>query len=945
MKADAVTLALALLLMLLLVLCAGAADAREIAFQNKYAKLVVSSDGRVSEIIDRGSGVNHALSQAGPIASVRRDGKVFAASSVEPSSDGLAIRFGDSGIEATVNVSAKDDYFSFEVVSVNTDKLDELTFADFSISQITPSFSCAALAMNLNTNVPDLPGDNSVVVAKCIPRFGLVGAKLAVILSPRSKMRAIMKEVVTAAKDHVPYNAYGGPWAQDYQFNRSSYIVDCMQMKENTVDDWIKVCNGTGIKQVDINNWNFYDGEYDVDPNLIPGGKAALKRIIAKLHAAGIKCGLHTYSFLITRGSPRYVSPTPDTRLAKSATFNLAQDIGASDTEISVQASTAVPSSTNHVLRIDNELIKFGGVSGDNPRTFTGCVRGAFGTKASPHKTSASVDNLKEVYDMFMPDVNTTLFKEVADNIAGFYNECGFDMIYFDAIDSFNLLDGDEHGWYWATYFVSEVLKQLKKPPIMEASCMWHGMWFARSRMGAWDVAIRNAKDDVDLHCAANLQCETVFLPGHLGWCNVFGWDPVQPERTFPDDIEYMCCKGLAWNCGLSMQSYLNPYNYLESENAQRLGGIIKRYEGLRSAGYFSQSVRDRLKAPGSEYTLDEAKKGKWTLRPVSYSKHRVQGADPSTSAWSVNNQYASQPVQIRIEALMSVAPYDSPDGVTITTFGAGKYAQPVQISGAKSSFTTGVHPELGRPEEIACYKAVANSSTAWVAYKEPVTPVVDGGPRALGVWIYGDGNGELLDFRTDAVRPASTGITDHCVKINHTGWKYFELVEPDEGEVVKYDWPSIPKKPDWSRSVPRLQDASWNLYIMFGPVNTIGALGLWYNGLPVGKEVTTYISPVKALTLKRVKLINPTVELNGRKLTFPVTLESGSYIEYRSADDCKIYDAAGSVINKSVKPIGKPLTAKKGTNQAKFHSETPGGENPRVNVTIITKGAAVPNN
>ena len=936
-----------LIALMMVGVCTGVAYAGDICLKNEYAKLTVSSDGRVTGIIDRATGTDFAAAGGGsPIASVLQNGKSFAATSVKQASDGLAIAFGESGVEAKIKVTPMDGYFACEVTEVNTDKVQELTFVDIPLSKFDPSFSCATLAMNIRTKVPSLPGESIRMVAGCIPKLGMVGAKVALILSPRDKMRSIMKRVITSVKNDVPYNTNGGPWAQDSQCNRGSYIVDCWQMREDTVDGWIKVCNGTGIRQIDFSNWNFFDGEYDVDPNLIPGGKDALKRIIKKLHAQGIKCGLHTYSFLVAKNSKKYLTPSADPRLAKSATFSLANDINESDKEISVQAAGASPSESNHVLRIDGELIQFGSaVTAGDKITFTGCTRGAFGSKAGAHKASAAVDNLKEVYDMFLPDVNTTLFKEVADNIARVYNECGFDMIYLDAVDSYGLLDGDDTGWYWATYFVKEITNQLKKPAIMEASTMWHGMWFARSRMGAWDVAIRGLKDDIDLHCAANRQCDAAFMPGHLGWLNAFAWDPIQPERTFPDDIEYLCCKCIGSDCGFSMQSYLNPENYLKSPCAQRYGTIIRDYEELRKAGYFSESVKKRLSVPGDEFSL--GKQGdKWVLRPVTYAKHKVQGRDPESSAWSIDNTYSAQPVKVRIEALMSIDPYDSPDAVTLTKYGSGSYANPVQMDGVtNSSFTTAVHPELGRPEPIACFRAQASAAKATVAYKDAVTPMVDGAKKGLGVWVYGDGQGEVINFLTEAARPQSTGLTDHCAKIDHKGWRYFELVEPEMSDVVKYDWPGVPKKSDWDHCAPQqAQNASWYLYIMFGPVNTMGTLGMWYNNLPVGKEVTTYISPVKALPLKSAKLVNPTIKLNGKRLVFPVTLESGSYIEFKSIDDCKVYDAAGNVSVANLKPLGSVPTVATGGNQVSFTCETPGGESPRARITVITEGEPLEN-
>ena len=62
---------------------------------------------------------------------------------------------------------------------------------------------------------------------------------------------------------------------------------------------------------------------------------------------------------------------------------------------------------------------------------------------------------------------------------------------------------------------------------------------------------------------------------------------------------------------------------------------------------------------------------------------------------------------------------------------------------------------------------------------------------QALGVWVKGDGNGELLNFRIESPKHLSSGARgDHFVKIDFTGWKYFELVEIESSEFSNYIWP-----------------------------------------------------------------------------------------------------------------------------------------------------------
>ena len=62
----------------------------------------------------------------------------------------------------------------------------------------------------------------------------------------------------------------------------------------------------------------------------------------------------------------------------------------------------------------------------------------------------------------------------------------------------------------------------------------------------------------------------------------------------------------------------------------------------------------------------------------------------------------------------------------------------------------------------------------------------------ALGVWIYGDGKGELLNFQLNNTREYYTAWDDHYVDVNFTGWRYFELLlrERDAQRHQDYVWP-----------------------------------------------------------------------------------------------------------------------------------------------------------
>jgi hypothetical protein len=97
-------------------------------------------------------------------------------------------------------------------------------------------------------------------------------------------------------------------------------------------------------------------------------------------------------------------------------------------------------------------------------------------------------------------------------------------------------------------------------------------------------------------------------------------------------------------------------------------------------------------------------------------------------------------------------------------------------------------------------------------------------------------------------------------------------------------------------------------------------------------------LSPVKALRTVKIRLADPAVAVGGARIAFPVTLESGQYLEMESASDCRLYDARGALVQKVV-PQGVPPRLETGENQATFTCKGPEGAPARARVTVITQG------
>ena len=909
---------------------------------NEYVQCAIGANGRLLHFIDRRNGEDY--SQQSPVASINKNGKVHVASAASFRDGRLSLRFGASGVSAVCRVHERERYFTWEVESVSDPTIERFTFVRFLLKNPPKdTFACCALALNMKTMVHGLPSPMSKLLAYCYPRTGLAGAEVAVVACPQNERREVMQEVIMNAPA-LPKSAIGGPWAWDAPINRGSYLFAGRSVSEDTVDDYIHLARRLGITQLNLHAARY--GDWQPYPNVYPRGRASLKAVIDKIHTAGMVAGLHTYSFFISKQAP-YVTPVPDPRLGKDATFTLAQAIDAKATTVPVVESTEEMSATvgffvrnSNTVQIGNELIEYRGVSNEPPYAFTGCKRGACGTRISTHGKDSKVHHLRQCFWLFCPDGDSTLYTEVAANLAGLCNEVGFDMMYLDALDGGDVLAGRKWAWHYQAKFVFELWKHLKKPLLLEMSTFPHHMWYVRSRAGAWDHPNRSHKAFIDIHVRGNKRHHDMFLPAHLGWWRFKTWRGAQGEPTFPDDIEYLCAKCLGTGDGLSIQG-ITPKTVTSIPALPRLAAITRQYESLRHANYFTEAVKEQLRAPGEQFTLQQNPKGEWQFRRVQHAKHRVEGLDGWSNAWTVNNRFKQQPIQLRIEALMSVASYDDPRGVIV-----GELDEPDEFPDrtAKVSWSPrgreplkGVTIDLGPSTEqvkaaahsgrLVASNARATSRGSWAVVRKTFDPPANFSSRpALGLWVYGDAKGEVLNIQRTSPSHLSRAYDDHYIIVDFKGWRYFELLEPEGERHAHYLWPY--------RSMYHIYRES----IRYPKVET---LSLYCNNLSPKDTVTCYLSPIKALPTVNAKLRNLSVTVNGKRITFPIETAAGDYLEFRSMTDCRLYDPRGQLISR-VEPLGKVPIIQPGDNQIEFQCQCSAKANPRAYVSVIARGDIV---
>ena len=928
----------------LLVVCSSAYAAIQshIMIENAHVRYSISAEGKNLGFVDRASGIDHLRRDTPSVcALVRCSGVEYPANSVLLANDRLTIKFREVNVKAVLRVESHDSYIRVAVESVSGDNIESLVFLNIPLTLKglpNESFGSCVLSLNLVTRVNQLPALQTSLQASCYNKFGMERAKVAIVAMPMDKMLTALKQVLTEA-DEMPHCKVAGPWAKDIPFNRGSYLFNFGVLTESTVDEWIEMARSLGVTQIDHHGGKgfFRFGDFTLNREKWPREWQTYRQIVKRLHDAGIGSIFHTYAFFIDKQS-KYVTPVPDTRLDAFRTFTLSRAIDPEAKEITVNESTKDMSTVTGffehnsiVLHIDEELVTFGTVSQEPPWRFTNVKRGEFGTKAAAHEKGAQARHLKECFGLFVPNPESSLFEEIAENHADIVNSCDFDGIYLDAIDGSSILRGPDECWYWADKFVFEIQKRLEKPVGMEMSAMWHHFWQFRTRWQAWDYPQRGHKRFIDIHAAS--VNDGLMLPLHLGWWNFQQFKPPQVEPSYSDVIEYLGAKLIGWDAGISLTGAIDQDRLATVPLFRRAVDILRTCEKLRRAGTFNETTREKLAEPGKEFSLFRDEIGSWRFRPAQYVQHTASFSEPWSLAWTTENSFRNQPVKLRIEALMSAGPYDDPGNIVLADLSEpDTFTKPPYAAEGVTAKLTGAN--ISGMQKLAGIFSATNSgkiqqNAAWARLDRKFDPCLNlKEHKAIGVWVEGDGLGEIIAIRLESPRHISYGaIADRYITVDFTGRRLFTLVETESVRWSDYVW----------------NDGKWlyNVYRETIDFGNIESVSIRYNNLPRDKKVSCILGPVKALPMLPCTIKNPTVVVNGKTNVFPVEISSGSYLEFYGNDNCTLYGSKGETLMKMV-PEGKIPLLLKGKNQIRFSCDQTKGPAPRVKVTVISYGESL---
>ena len=917
---------------------AFAGDSTPLVLENPRFHYAISPEGRNVAFVDRATGTNYLRAPgASPCARVRVRGREFPATAAALAGGRLTLRFGANGLQAVLQAEARPDCIVLRVESVSGGDVDALVFLNVPLTLAgTPAepFGACAHSLNLFTRVPALPVLQSELRASCEKKFGLVGARVAIVAAPMAQLLPALQATLAGASE-LPVCRTAGPWAREVPFNHGSYLFNFGTLTETNVSDWIEMARSLGFTQIDNHGGGgfFRFGSMELNREKWPDGWAGWERMVARLHAAGIGSIFHTYAFFIDKHS-RYVTPVPDRRLDAFRAFTLAEPLSADAAEITVRETTAGLSTVTGffeqnsvVLHIGDELVTFSGISRQPPWRFTGVQRGAFGTRAAAHAAGARARHLKECFGLFVPDPESSLFAEIAANHAEVVNRCGFDGIYLDAIDGASILRGPEESWYWAQKFVVEIQQRLRQPIGMEMSAMWHHFWQYRTRWQAWDYPRRGHARFIDLHAAAING--GLLLPLHLGWWGFQSFNPPQVEPAYPDVIETLGARLIGWDAGISLTAGIDREALRTTPLFRRAVDILRTSEALRHARAFDPAARAALREPGSRFLLVTNAAGQPRFRRAVLQEHTLSSAEPWTLAWPVTNAFQPQPIRFRLEALMSAAQPDDTNALLLADLARtnGGFWKATSADGVACRWAPGDGQREAGGWLTATNAGKVVRNAAWTRLEHRFDPLLNLKEQpALSFEVDGDGSGAVVAIRLESPRAIAYGaVADRYLEVNFTGPRTFTLVETESTRWSDYVW-NDGKHP-------------YNVYretIDFGAIESVS---LWLQNLPPGRETRCRLGPVRAVPLRAGRLRNPRLIVGGQAVEFPIELASGGWLEGTGPDDCAAYGARGEPLGK-VTPRGKWPRLPAGVVAMQFACESAASPAPRARLTVFCQGA-----
>lgn len=368
-----------------------------------------------------------------------------------------------------------------------------------------------------------------------------------------------------------------------------------------------------------------------------------------KCRQAGLDWGLSILANRVPTDS-KHVTPKPSKHLLKQGVLQLQLPIDETQTEFAVYHSElfSLPAHIN-VLQIDDELITYRTTEATgNIHLFYRCVRGAFGTKPSPHDKNAIVYKLWDTPERtLLPDLE--LQDQMAQTIAMECAKTDFPLLVFNDLKSYAY---NEQGDLAIGRFL-DTMQKYNPGKLMQADLLTPISAHYLSRINEnqlWNETMRTKI--VETLSEKQVLYNSHMIPWMIGNFQIRLADKNRKATTM-QELEWFLAKAAAFDAGFGLD--------FSAETMQKHGlthemlSTINHWETLRLANAFTEAQKERFKDPYEDWHIEKIEDSTYLLYPQFISRRYF--CNFKDDDWGWNSPYGGRfALCIAVEGKGSIA-------------------------------------------------------------------------------------------------------------------------------------------------------------------------------------------------------------------------------------------------------------------------------------------------
>ena len=702
-------------------------------------------------------------------------------------------------------------------------------------------------------------------------------------------------------------------WLEDWQHrfaDRSQLILAGRSIAE--LHEGVQFARRADIKQIYLFTdtwrsgtdlfWPSTDLNWAVNRAVFPRGETDLRELAEFVRGQGMYLALHYVSGGLGLRDPVYVGRKPDRRLATWGGGRLAREVVAADMTLLFQPAPGVVPPAQHrpaypsffewnMLRLGDELLRIGALEPgpDGTWTLRGCQRGQGRTEAAAHSRGEEAAGLLVAYGAnFVPDNDSTLLGEIAENYAGLLNRCLVEHVEFDGAE-IHWQDGE---WGYRK-FATRIYEALDHPTTSHDSLGGRAApWFeyrlnSSRRLMRGSCSYSHGNYSVPVTLATPSRPATTLLDAHftLSQGNLGGALGIcKPEPMFGVTPQVLKAHGLTGQFLEALAAWKEVNTLLTDEQRERINSTFARPKDGQATfnHHLCSSVVPVARKVADHYQIVPARVLTRKAGDILWQHGQEHGAISPRQfikpgeALALENPDAAQPLQFIIHVLPAFGPR-SGAAAAGDVFASGNSApQPAARSIAAENFLLqplsaqvirSDGPTSARLEAGALVLTASNPGDRVQRETEHLPSwnlAVDmTRRRGLGVWVTGDNSGALL--------LVELGSRDYVVPIDFAGRRYIEI---PNGEV------------SWASSA-----WGWRMETKSADYSLVRRVKIGFGELPPRAHATVKVEQLTALGEIPVALQNPVVSIGTGQLRVRGAIPSGQFLQYTGGNKAVMYD------------------------------------------------------